>query len=54
VLNGEATKRYLSRPYVERLWREHGSGMRNRATELWVVMMLNLWHRRFVESMPPC
>jgi len=51
VLDGEASRRYLSRPYVERLWREHGSGMRDRATELWVVMMLNLWHRRFVETM---
>ena len=50
VLEGDATRRYLSRPSVERLWREHGSGLRNRATELWVIMMLNLWHRRFVEG----
>jgi asparagine synthase (glutamine-hydrolysing) len=51
VLDGGATRRYLSRPHVERLWREHGSGLRNRATELWVIMMLNLWHRRFVEPL---
>ena len=50
VLEGDATRRYLSRPSVERLWREHASGLRNRATELWVIMMLNLWHRRFVEG----
>jgi asparagine synthase (glutamine-hydrolysing) len=48
VFDGEATRRYLSRPHVERLWREHGSGLRNRATELWAIMMLNLWHHRFV------
>ena len=52
VLGGDATRRYLSRPAVERLWREHGSGLRNYATELWVIMMLNLWHRRFVEPSP--
>jgi len=53
VLDGEATRRYLSRPYVEQLWRQHGSGVRNRATELWTIMMLNLWHRRFVEVTLP-
>jgi asparagine synthase (glutamine-hydrolysing) len=53
VLDGEATRRYLSLPYVERLWLEHGSGRRNWATALWMIMMLNLWHRRFVETMPP-
>jgi asparagine synthase (glutamine-hydrolysing) len=50
VLDGEGTRRYLSRPRVERLWQQHGSGLRNHATELWVIMMLNLWHRRFVET----
>ena len=54
VLEGEATRRYLRRSHVEALWKEHGSGLRNRATELWVVMMLNLWHRRFVEGATAC
>jgi asparagine synthase (glutamine-hydrolysing) len=52
VLEGEATRRYLNAPYVERLWREHQLGSRNRATELWTIMALNLWHRRFLESTP--
>ncbi len=47
VLDGSATREYLDRGHLERLWNEHQSGLRNRATELWVVMMLNLWHRRF-------
>jgi asparagine synthase (glutamine-hydrolysing) len=50
VLDGEATRRYLNVSNVERLWREHQLGTRNRATELWTLMMLNLWHRRFVEA----
>jgi asparagine synthase (glutamine-hydrolysing) len=52
VLEGEATRRYLNRAHVERLWQQHGSGIRNHATELWAIMMLNLWHRRFVEPAP--
>lgn len=47
VLEGEATAHYLNRPYVEKLWVEHQSGLRNRATELWIVMMLNLWQGKF-------
>jgi asparagine synthase (glutamine-hydrolysing) len=52
VLDGGATRRYLDTANVERLWREHESGLRNRATELWAIMMLNLWHRRFVDPAP--
>ncbi|MHB8764568.1 MAG: asparagine synthase (glutamine-hydrolyzing) [Deferrisomatales bacterium] len=47
VLDGEASHRYLNRPYLERLWGEHQSGIRNWSTELWIVMMLNLWHGKF-------
>jgi asparagine synthase (glutamine-hydrolysing) len=52
VLDGGATRRYLDTANVERLWREHEIGLRNRATELWAIMMLNLWHRRFVDPAP--
>jgi asparagine synthase (glutamine-hydrolysing) len=47
VLDGEGTRQFFERPYLEKLWNEHQSGLRNRATELWIVMMFNLWHRRF-------
>jgi asparagine synthase (glutamine-hydrolysing) len=47
VLNGEASQAYLQPDRLQKLWNEHQSGIRNRSTELWVVMMLNLWHDRF-------
>ncbi|MGH7161875.1 MAG: asparagine synthase (glutamine-hydrolyzing) [Planctomycetota bacterium] len=50
VLDGEGTRAYLQRPFLDRMWRQHQSGARNFATELWTVMMFNLWHRRFVED----
>jgi len=50
ILEGGATSRYFRREAVERLWNQHQSGLRNRSTELWALMMLNLWHRRFVEQ----
>lgn len=53
VLEGEATRQYLNRSRVERLWQEHGIGLRDHATELWAIMMLNLWHQRFVKSPLP-
>lgn len=52
ILESEATDRYFQRRHLEKIWEQHQSGMRNRATELWVVMMFNLWHRRFMESAP--
>jgi asparagine synthase (glutamine-hydrolysing) len=53
VLDGGATRRYLNRGYLERLWQQHASGLRDHGTKLWAVMMLNLWYRRFVEGQPP-
>lgn len=47
VLDGEASKLYLQRKYLEKIWNEHQRGIRNRSTELWIVMMLNLWHKNF-------
>ncbi len=51
VLDGEASRLYLDRPTLETFWKQHQSGLRNRATELWIVMMLNLWHQRFVGTL---
>ncbi len=49
VLDGEGTKGYFNRGYVEKLWSRHQSGVSNFGTELWILMMFNLWHRRFAE-----
>jgi asparagine synthase (glutamine-hydrolysing) len=49
VLGGEASKLYLQRKHLEKMWKEHQAGSRNWATELWSIMMLNLWHKKFAE-----
>ncbi len=47
VLDGEASRLYLRGNYLQKIWNEHQRGIRNRSTELWQVMMLNLWYKRF-------
>ena len=47
ILEGAATKQFLHLPFLEKIWREHQSKKRNRATELWQVLMFNLWYDRF-------
>ncbi len=37
---------------VRLLCREHESGRRDRATELWIILMFNLWYDRFVSDAP--
>jgi len=50
ILEGPATDRLLRRERVEQLWKEHRGGLRNRGTELWILLMLNLWWKNFVET----
>ena len=50
VLEGSATKNYLDGVYIKGIWEEHQQGIRDRSPHLWMVMMLNLWHERFVEK----
>jgi asparagine synthase (glutamine-hydrolysing) len=33
---------------VKRVWEEHQSGLRNRSTELWALLMFRLWERQFM------
>lgn len=47
VLGGDASKTYLNIPYLQKIWNERQRGVRNWSTELWILMMLNLWHERF-------
>jgi asparagine synthase (glutamine-hydrolysing) len=47
VLEGDATRSYLDKSFVQKIWDEHQRGVRNRSTELWTVMMLNLWKQNF-------
>ncbi|MEE8105783.1 MAG: asparagine synthase (glutamine-hydrolyzing) [Planctomycetota bacterium] len=50
VLESEGTRTYFEKPYLEKVWNQHQSGVRDWSAELWGVMMFNLWHRRFVEQ----
>ncbi|MDX2253595.1 MAG: asparagine synthase (glutamine-hydrolyzing) [Nitrospira sp.] len=37
----------LDRRGVERLWKQHQSGLRDRSTSLWTILMYRLWRRKF-------
>jgi asparagine synthase (glutamine-hydrolysing) len=43
---------YFRAEYVERLLREHVAGTRNWHYQLWNLLMLELWHRMFIDSRP--
>jgi asparagine synthase (glutamine-hydrolysing) len=53
LLESEGTRAFFRRDYVEKLWRQHQSGIRNHQGELWILMMFNLWHRRFANAAVP-
>jgi len=53
LLESEGTRQFFARDYVEKLWRQHQSGLRNNVSPLWVLMMFNLWHRRFADASVP-
>ena len=51
VLSDRAIGRgYFNRFYVECLLREHLAGRRNWQYQLWTLLMLELWHRQFIDS----
>jgi asparagine synthase (glutamine-hydrolysing) len=35
---------------VHRVWEEHQSGLRNRSTELWTLLMFRLWEQQFMAA----
>jgi asparagine synthase (glutamine-hydrolysing) len=47
ILDGDASRLLFRRSFLERIWKEHQRGSRNWATELWMIMMLNLWFRNY-------
>ncbi len=47
VIDGDASRAYLNIPHLQTIWREHQRGIRNWSTQLWIIMMFNLWHQKF-------
>ena len=43
----ETTDPYLSSSFVRKIWDQHQSGIRDRSTQLWNVLMFRLWLQRF-------
>lgn len=51
TLNDQRTlqRGYITRAHVETLLEEHERGRRDHAMALWSLLMLELWHRRYVD-----
>jgi asparagine synthase (glutamine-hydrolysing) len=43
---------YFSADYIRGMWQRHQAGRRNHAHHLWALMVLELWHRLFVDQAP--
>ena len=41
---------YFERSYVRNMMTEHQRGQRNWEGGLWILLILELWHRRFIDS----
>jgi asparagine synthase (glutamine-hydrolysing) len=53
LLSARATERgYFVPAAVRALWDDHQRGARNHAHHLWALMMLEMWHRLFVDETP--
>ena len=51
LFSGRAAGRGYVRPAaVQRIWDAHQSGYRNQSSQLWALMVLELWHRQYVDT----
>ena len=48
VLTSRDCETLINATTVKRLWSEHQSGLRDRSTELWTLLMFRLWERQFL------
>jgi asparagine synthase (glutamine-hydrolysing) len=48
LANGSGT--YFDQSVVEQIWKQHQSGLRDRSTELWVLLMFQLWKKVFIDK----
>jgi asparagine synthase (glutamine-hydrolysing) len=47
-----AGRGYFEPDQVRAMWARHQSGQRNHSHHLWALMMLEMWHRLFVDQAP--
>jgi asparagine synthase (glutamine-hydrolysing) len=51
LLDGGFTKSgFLQRNVIEGLLTEHKAGGKDNSNKLWTVLVLNLWHQRWIET----
>ena len=51
LFSTQATGRGYVRPEaVKRIWDAHQSGARNHSPQLWALMVLELWHRQYMDT----
>ncbi len=51
LLSARARQRgYFESRFIERLVREHAAGRRDHAARLWALLVLELWHRRYLDA----
>ncbi|HTS19103.1 MAG TPA: asparagine synthase (glutamine-hydrolyzing) [Verrucomicrobiae bacterium] len=54
LLGRTATQRgYFKKSEIETLWRDHRSGHRDNAHQIWSLMLLELWHRKYIDDARP-
>ena len=54
LLGPTATQRgYFQKPAVEKLWRDHLDGRRDNAHQVWSLILLELWHRKYIDDSHP-
>jgi len=54
LLGLTATQRgYFKKSEVETLWRDHLSGHRDNAHQIWSLILLELWHRKYIDDIRP-
>jgi len=54
LLDGGLTKSgFLQRASIANLMAEHRSGAKDNSNKLWTVLVLNLWHQRWIETSRP-
>jgi len=41
---------YFNKVYIEALWEQHISGYRDNGYKLWMLLMLEMWHRVYVDN----